>query len=152
MEADRIDNEVVSGGMFRRVLVGFDGSEQAQRALRVARSLAVDLRGEVHVLLVVRPPAHSETSEGREDAIEAERRNLSQGLADEVSREGRDSTPVSHFVVDGNPAEAIARYAKEHGFDLVVVGTHGRAHGMHPGVGHSLELLLRHHSCPVLVV
>ena len=91
------------GGMFRRVLVGFDGSAEAQRALRVALALATDLQGEAHVLLVVRPPAHAETPE-------------------------------------------------EHGFDLVVVGDHGREQTTHRGIGQSVQALLRNHPCPVLVV
>ena len=40
-----------SGGVFRRVLVGYDGSTEAQHALQVAAALAADLRGEAHVLL-----------------------------------------------------------------------------------------------------
>ena len=49
------------GGVFRRILVGFDGSKEAQHALRVAAALAADLNGEVRVLMVVRPSAHAET-------------------------------------------------------------------------------------------
>jgi universal stress protein A len=152
VEPASVSDHDVSGGVIRRILVGFDGSNGAQRALHVARSLSSDLHGEVHVLVVVRPPAHAETSEAREQAVEAERRNLSQGLENQRGGDLRELVPAPHFVVDNDPPAAISRYAKEFGFDLIVVGTHGREHMTHRGVGHSLEVLLRHHPCPLLVI
>jgi nucleotide-binding universal stress UspA family protein len=140
------------GGMFRRVLVGFDGSTEAQRALRVAIALAADLQGEAHVLQVVRPPAHSETPEERARAAEAEKENLSRGLAGAQNQTQYRSEVSTEVVYADDPAHALAAYAEEHGFDLVVVGDHGREQMTHRGIGQSVEALLRHHPCPVLVV
>jgi nucleotide-binding universal stress UspA family protein len=140
------------GGVFRRILIGFDGSAEAQRALRVATALAADLGGEAHVLLVIRPGAHAETAEERERAIEAERANLSQGLSG-VQNQTQERWEVSAEVVySDDPAIALGAYAEEHGFDLLVLGSHGREQATHRGIGKSLEILLRHHPCPVLVV
>jgi nucleotide-binding universal stress UspA family protein len=140
------------GGVFRRVLVGYDGSTEAQRALQVAIALAADLRGEAHVLLVIRPGAHAETPEEHDRAIEAERQNLSQGLS-RVGNQTQWAWEISsELVYSDDPALAIATHAEEHGFDLIVVGGHGREQMMHRGIGKSLEALLRHHPCPVLVV
>jgi len=140
------------GGMFRRVLVGFDGSTEAQRALRIAIALAADLQGEAHVLLVVRPPAHAETPEERTRAAEAEKENLSRGLAGVQNQTQNHSEVSTEVVYADEPAHALAAYAEEHGFDLVVVGGHGREQMSHRGIGRSVEALLRHHPCPVLVV
>lgn len=140
------------GGIFRRVLVGFDGSNEAQGALRVAIALAADIQGDAHVLLVVRPPAHAETPEELQRAAEAERANLSQGLSG-VRNQTQQRWEVTTEVVYGDdPARAIADYAQEHGFDLIVVGGHGREQMTHRGIGQSVEALIRHHPCPVLVV
>jgi hypothetical protein len=51
----------------------------------------------------------------------------------------------------GQPAEAIAAYARDAGIDLIVMGTHGR------GVSHLLmgsvtERVARYAPCPVLTV
>lgn len=142
------------GGVFRRVLVGFDGSKEARRALRAAVALTADLGGQLHVLLVVRPPAHGETPEGLARAAQAERDNLSQGLllAWQEAQNQPDGDISTDVVFSDNPGKALARHAQEHGFDLIVVGGHGREHLTHRGIGHSLEALLRNHPCPVLVV
>jgi nucleotide-binding universal stress UspA family protein len=140
------------GGVIRRILVGYDGSAEAQHALQVAAALAADLHGETHVLLVIRPGAHAETPEERERALVAERDNLSKGLSSMHSQSQHSWDVSTEAVYADEPARAMASYAEEHGFDLVVVGSHGREQVTHRGIGRSLEALLRHHPCPVLVV
>lgn len=138
--------------LFRSILVGYDGSREAQRALRVAVALASDLGGEVHVLQVVRTPAHAETVEEQEEAARAERLNLSQGL-NSALEPGQSVNPfTTHVIFDDNPAKAIADFAEEHGVDLIVTGSHGREQSTHRGLGHSLEALVRRRPCPILVV
>jgi nucleotide-binding universal stress UspA family protein len=150
MATEQAFGEAKHGATFRRVLVGFDGSAAAQHALRVAIAFAADLGGEAHVLLVVRPPAHTETPEERALAAEAERENLSNGLSDfSTPNHPELSTEV---VYADDPGKALAAYAAEHGFDVVVVGGHGREQMTHRGMGQSVEALLRDHPCPVLVV
>lgn len=139
-------------GVFRRILVGFDGSAEAQHALGVAAALAAEIDGDVHVLLVVRPPAHTETTEDLHRATEAERDHLSHGLTQVEGLSQHHSRLTNDVTVADDPAAAIAAYAEEHGFDLVVVGNHGRGQATHRGVGHEVTALLRHHPCPVLVV
>jgi nucleotide-binding universal stress UspA family protein len=140
------------GGVFRRILVGYDGSSEAQHALGVATSLAGDLRGETHVLLVVRPRAHAETTEERDRALEAERANLAKGLSSLEAQSPQSWGLTTEAIYADDPAQAIADYAQEHGFDLVVVGSHGREQSLHRGIGRSLEALLLLNPCPVLVV
>jgi len=139
-------------GVFRRLLVGFDGSNEARYALRVARSLAADIGGEVHVLYVLSLPAHAETSEAGLATLDEEQSRLAETLRTEEPVNARDRAPMSHVIQRDNPAEALSQFATEHGFDLIVVGTHGRDQVMHRGVGRSLETLIHLHPCPVLVV
>jgi nucleotide-binding universal stress UspA family protein len=136
---------------FRRILVGYDGSREAQDALRAAVALAEEVDGDVRVLLVIRPIAHVETPEELASAAAAERDNLSQGL-EALLQPGLGRVPETRVVFADDPARAIAAHAGEHGFDLVVVGCHGREQATHRGIGQALESLLRRHPCPVLVV
>jgi nucleotide-binding universal stress UspA family protein len=146
------DAPPAAGGVFRRILVGYDGSTEAQHALNVGSALAADCGGATRVLLVIRPGAHAETDEERERALAAERTNLSQGLSSLHGQTQNSWEITTEAVFADDPAQAIAAYAEEHGFDLVVVGGHGREQSTHRGIGRSLEALLRHHPCPILVV
>jgi nucleotide-binding universal stress UspA family protein len=138
---------VGGGGSFRRLLVGYDGSHDAQRALRAATALARGLNGEVHVLVALRRPAHTETPAELARAVDAEKTRLTRGLAEA----GGEGLPL-HIVDGDDPAGALAEHAERHGFDLLVVGAHGSGSATHRGVGHCPEALVRHHPCPVVVV
>jgi nucleotide-binding universal stress UspA family protein len=53
-------------------------------------------------------------------------------------------------IADGVPGEAAARWADEHGVDLIVVSTHGRTGLRRLALGSVAESLLRHARVPVL--
>jgi nucleotide-binding universal stress UspA family protein len=152
MAEERERGRGIESGVIRRILVGYDGSSEAHRALRIARSLAADVNGDVHVLSVITPRAHAETTDERQKAIEEELSRLSQFLEELEVMDDREKTPVAHVVDDDEPADAIAEFAREHGFDLVVIGTHGTDQIMHRGFGRSLEVLIKLHPCPLLIV
>ena len=50
------------------------------------------------------------------------------------------------------PAVAIADYARQHGIDLIVMGTHGRGAVAHVLLGNVAERVVRTAPCPVLTV
>ena len=51
-----------------------------------------------------------------------------------------------------SPPLAICDYAAKHGVDLIVIGTHGRTGLSRLLIGSVAEKVVRHASCPVLVV
>ena len=55
-------------------------------------------------------------------------------------------------VISGNPGDAIIDYAKEHGGDLIVMGTHGRTGLRHLLMGSVAEHVMRHAPCAILIV
>lgn len=128
-------------------MVGYDGSHDAQRALRAAIALARGLNGEVQVLTTLPRPAHTETTAEGVSVSGSPRAWLTARMAEA----GGGGLPL-HLVEGDDAASALAEHAERHGFDLVVVGTHGSESTSHRGVGHCPERLLRHHPCPVVVV
>jgi len=152
MTAEKLQVHGARGGAFRHILVAFDGSSDAARALRLAVDLAVDLDGFVQVLLIVRPPPHVETAEQLAEAEAAERDNLSRGLTGGSSQAHGTWEVTTYVAFADDPAEAIAEHATEHGVDLVVMGGHGREQTTHGGIGHVLHRVLTDMPCPVLVV
>jgi len=82
-------------------------------------------------------------------------------LAHEIEKEfaalfaldGPKTLNVVRVVLTGeSPAEEIARYAKEHDMDLIVMGTHGRTGLEHFLLGSVAEKVLQIAPCPVLTV
>jgi universal stress protein A len=59
---------------------------------------------------------------------------------------------VSTHVESGDPLHKILEFAKEHGSDLLVVGTHGRTGAGRWLLGSVAERLVRLAHCPVLTV
>jgi nucleotide-binding universal stress UspA family protein len=55
-------------------------------------------------------------------------------------------------VITGRPAQAIVEQAKEGGFDLIVMGTHGRTGLSHLVLGSVAERVVRTAPCPVLTI
>lgn len=60
--------------------------------------------------------------------------------------------PVHHVLLEGDPAAEIVRYARDAGFDLIVMGTHGRTGQDRLLVGSVTEQVLREAPCSVLAV
>lgn len=139
--------------MFRRVLVGFDGSQESAHALRVAINLATELEAELVALSISKSPAHVETTEDRQAEIEADARRLREAISTCRSMAEGAGVAFSHTVIEAaRPDRALVDHVIEHGFDLLVVGSRGTDHASHGGIGRVVERLLRNQPCPVLVI
>jgi nucleotide-binding universal stress UspA family protein len=139
---------------FRRILVGWDGSEDARRAFRTAAHLAGEIEAEVVVLAVLRQPSHAETADEAAEEMAERRREVMADLAAESRRGGIPaSVRLRHEVIEAeHPAPAFDDYVRQHGFDLVVVGRHGIDRAVHARIGGVSEHQVRHGRCPVMVV
>ncbi len=60
--------------------------------------------------------------------------------------------PVTHAVLEGDPASEVVKYATEHKADVVVIGTHGRTGVDRLVLGSVAERIMREAPCSVLVV
>jgi nucleotide-binding universal stress UspA family protein len=60
--------------------------------------------------------------------------------------------PVSHILLEGDPATEIVRFAQDAGMDLIVMGTHGRTGLERLLMGSVAEKVMRESPCSVLVV
>jgi nucleotide-binding universal stress UspA family protein len=143
---------MASGGRLRRFLVGFDGSEEAKQAVELALDLGEHLGAELTLFSVLPDTSHLETVDARKRAERGARAQLDEHLASARLRAASMGVSLTDVeVIGGDPADQIARYAAVHGFDLVVIGSHGRERTTHGGLGRVVERLLRNPRCPVLV-
>lgn len=140
---------------FKKILVGVDFSDPSRQALRVAAALSADAGAEL-VLAHVWQPIVSSFGEPVVLGIQHDTavRDAEGALLDwrhEAEKVGAHR--VSTRTVVGTPWHELVRLLNEDpGFDLVVLGTHGRTGLRHALLGSVTEKVIRHAPCAALVV
>lgn len=138
------------------VLVGFDFSETAERALTVARNLTAPMGNpEIHLVHVISYTSGPFTPEGTGDLppqtaeqIERAKTELSQ-LASTIAD---DRVRLTIHIRTGAPSREIVQLASDLAADLIVIGTHGRSGVKWLPFGSVAERVVRTSPCPVLTV
>ena len=145
--------------MFRKILVGFDGSKGAEGALQKAIELAKLCHSEINVLTVFRHHSLLEASFSMvrpQDPGNMD--DLMRGHATEVAEYAKKlaqdagASNVRAFIKPGQPSRSIVAFAEEHEVDLIAVGSRGLGSFegyMLGSVSHKITGLA---GCPVLVV
>src|SRR5436190_21836681 len=135
----------------KRIVVGFDGSEHARKALERAADLAdgasVAVVAAADVSRLMRDPAGGASPV---DPADAEARSAALAEARKVL-EGRDVEAV-YVEGHGNPADVLVQEAEESGADLIVVGTRGQNAAKRLVLGSVSTNVVHHAPCDVLVV
>jgi nucleotide-binding universal stress UspA family protein len=125
------------------ILVPLDGSPPSLAALDHAVALAGDYGASIEVLHVL--PADDPLNPSARDEIE---RAMDAAFDEAHDRLG---DRITRRTVSGDPLQEIIEIAGE-GFDLVVIGTHGRVGRLHALLGSIAEGVIRNAPCPVLTV
>lgn len=143
---------------FRKILVPVDFSEHSERALRTALTLARTYDSRltiVHVyepILLALPHGYELLSEAQLQRLFEE---LQRGLAAQkelAQSEGGPGLQVETQLLHGFAANAICRLSEQAGFELIVMGTHGRRGLSHALLGSVAERVVRMAPCAVLTV
>lgn len=137
--------------MITKLLLGYDGSASAERALGYAIETAERYGAELHVLAVARPPDLGTEIEV-EPVIERELKHYESVLAGVADRLSGSKVTTRSEVVVGHPAEQILRYAETHGIDHIVVGNRGRSLFERLLLGSIARQVVAHAPCNVTIV
>ena len=138
-----------------KVLIAVDGSEHSRRSVeQVLQLLHTDGPLEIHLLNVQIPveSGHARMFVSQEQLQQYYR---DEGVAAlKESREILDQAGVAyeHHVTVGHVAETIAAYARENGFNQIVIGSHGRGGLRHLLMGSVATDVLRLSEIPVTLV
>jgi nucleotide-binding universal stress UspA family protein len=136
---------------FKTILVGDDGTPEAERAVEVAISLAHSLWAKLIVLGVVGPPSPESQAEGYGlETVTQAREKLKERLDQKIQASPRSGIEVIAEIFEGKPDEVIVQRVEEDFVDLVVVGRRDIARVRHWLEGSTSESLVRH--CPVSVL
>jgi nucleotide-binding universal stress UspA family protein len=118
--------------MFRKIVVAYDGSPEAQRSLVSAIRLAKSLDAELHTVTVIADlPAYTAFADAADSSVprmlEQDRRQFYQNLQ-EKARDLFASYGIGFqgHLIEGKPVEAIVEFLRRQKADLLVLGLHQR--------------------------
>jgi nucleotide-binding universal stress UspA family protein len=140
---------------FHKIMCPVDFSPGSRDALRMAAALARDYNAPLVLAHVWEPARWAFTGEIQlapsvlQDAIDAEEAELAKWRTE--ARELGVKEIATRFLT-GAAWDQICRTAGDEDSDLIVMGTHGRTGLKHVLLGSVAEKVVRHASCPVLVV
>ena len=146
-----------TGGQGIRLLVPTDFSAPADAALGCAKRLAAKSGGSVCLLHVME---HTTVGAGLGSELVPEPPEMvaerSAKAKAELGRrmlvDSRSRVKIDGDVVHGPVAATIGAYAGDYGFDVIVMGTHGRKGLTHLLMGSVAESVIRTAPCPVLTM
>lgn len=140
-----------------RILVPVDFSGPADAALSCARNLAGQMRASIRLLHVIEHSAIG-TSFGSEffipppTEVRAGQMAEAQRQLSRLTLAGSLGAVVTSDLIFGPSGTMITAYAKDGGFDLIIMGTHGRSGLAHLLMGSIAASVIRTAPCPVLTV
>lgn len=138
--------------MYRRIVVGLDGSDGAQRALGAAIELARAAKAELFLISVEelpRYPAAVDEINGEKRAAERFLQKIQRQAVKQVTSAGL----VAHREIrNGHAGQVLPHYALEVGADLLVIGHSGHSAIWGRLLGTTADKIVDHAPCSVLVV
>jgi nucleotide-binding universal stress UspA family protein len=144
---------------FRKILLAYDFSDQANRALLFASQIGTQLGAELHVVHV-----HVDIYDGRSQpaagipwASQDQTDRYMRFLHTELHNAARVvvgelSDKLTYHVLRGDPVKRIEALAEELGADLICIGSTGKGAVQRMLLGSVAQLVLRTSKVPVLSV
>ncbi len=144
--------------MFKRIVVGTDGSETAAEAVRQAVGLA-KLTGATLSLVSAYSPASARRVQAEQSEAPADvqyeigpREDVNFVLDAAAAEAKKEGIEVQTHPVEGDPADAILNVAEETKADLIVVGNKGMTGARRYLLGSVPNNVSHHAPCSVIIV
>jgi len=139
-----------------KILVPVDGSENSKRAAAFAAGMAGGADGARVTLLQVIVPVEKYLKFYADLPMPQVEDDLKQYAEESIAEAAHAFTakdlPVESDIVYGDPGEAIAKYAADHGFDQIVMGTRGMGDLKGLILGSVSHQVIHFAKCPVTLV
>ena len=138
--------------MYKTILVAYDGSEGAEKALTNAIEISKALQAKLIAIWIggFRPYYHETVAEIDEEnkAIDSFSAKLKKELKSISHEEGIE---IEYAHLQGNPAKLIVEYAEKNRIDLIVMGCHGHSGLWGNDLGHVTDKVSENAKCNVLI-
>jgi nucleotide-binding universal stress UspA family protein len=136
----------------KTIVVGYDGSDHADRALDRAVALAGLTGAELFVTSAAEPTQRSGGFAGTRDVDPGALEEVHEALAKARGRLEEKGVAPRLVEAHGDAADMIVQVAKEKGADLIVVGHRGLNIAQRALLGSVSTKVVNHADCDVLVV
>lgn len=143
---------------YRSVVVGTDGSETAELAVRHAAALAGEAKARLVVVTAFVPDPHVDAPSATNVPEDLRWMLADRSQAEERARHGRElakQAGAGEVVIqtsEGDPSDAIIGAAKDFNADLIVVGSKGLTSAARLLIGSVASSVSHHAPCDVLIV
>ena len=139
--------------MFKKILVGYDGSKGGKAALQCAAVMAKQTNAEITALWVRAPlPRHSDLPGEFEGEAEAADEYLKARRNEVEDAAAQHNIPIHCETRRGQAAKTILRFADEGGHDLIVIGHSDQSELWGRLLGDTADRISDHAICSVLIV
>jgi nucleotide-binding universal stress UspA family protein len=144
--------------MFKSIVVGTDGSETANEAVRQATELAKAVGGTVDLVSAYEPVSGARLREEAQQVpkdmewMVNPREDVDATLKDAAEQIGEAGVEVQTFSREGDPADAILDVAEERNADLIIVGNKGMTGAKRFLLGSVPNKVSHHAPCSVLII
>lgn len=144
--------------MFRSIVVGTDGSETAEEAVRQAADLAKTVGATLEIVSAYEPVPAQRLREERRDAPEDlqwainPREDVDVALQAAAAPAREAGVQVNVYPRQGDPADAILDVAEEREADLIVIGNKGMRGAKRFLLGSVPNKVSHHAPCSVLII
>jgi nucleotide-binding universal stress UspA family protein len=139
--------------MFKKILVGYDGSKGGKAALQRAAVMATQTKAEIAALWVREPlPRHSDLPGEFEEEAEAADDYFKARREEVKSAADAHGISISCETRRGHAAKAIVKFADEGQYDLIVIGHSDHSELWGRLLGDTADRISDHANCSVLIV
>ena len=146
------------GAMFDSMVVGTDGSETANEAVRQATDLAKRLDATIHLVSAYEPVSEGRLRDERSQVPDDlqwmvnPREDVSATLKQAAEGLQELGVKVETHAREGDPADAILDVAEEQNADLIIVGNKGMSGAKRFLLGSVPNKVSHHAPCSVMII
>ncbi|MFZ5631783.1 MAG: universal stress protein [Bacillota bacterium] len=137
--------------MFDRIMVAFDNSEHAHKALKTGFEMAKAHNSHLHIVAVIQLPDYAGTIDEVDEFMREGRKFYEDEMNKAVAEAERQGIKVSAKMLYGHIGETLVMYAGENQIDLIITGSHGKSAVKKLFMGSVSNYLSKHANCHVLI-
>jgi nucleotide-binding universal stress UspA family protein len=144
--------------MFASIVVGTDGSQTAQEAVRQAVALASQLGARLEIVSAYEPVSSARLRDEAQHVpadlqwMVNPREDVDATLREASEAAEAAGVPSATYARQGDPADAILDVAEERGADLIVIGNKGMTGAKRFLLGSVPNKISHHAPCSVLII